>query len=219
MIVLYQNHVVQTRAVVYAATGAYRGLLQCAQPRRRLASIQYFGRMISDRIHGLACQRCHTAKALQKIQCDAFGFENRARKNAHLNDDVAGDDGSSIRVLDLDIGRRIDPPKNFRSSTGAGNDRWLTSNDAACCVQPLGNEKLGGYVPVADIFLERSRERIVIFRMHEGAEATRYREMQARLSNTPLCYCALNLGKKKIRAAHAKEKQLPEELVQLPESP
>jgi predicted RNA-binding protein YlxR (DUF448 family) len=45
--------------------------------------------------------------------------------------------------------------------------------------------------------------------------------MQARLSNTRHCvYCyALNLDKKMIRAAHAKEKQLLEELVQLPESP
>ena len=76
--------------------------------------------------------------------------------------------------MDLDIRRGIDLPENFRSRRGAGNNGWFPSNDAPGCVQPLGNEKLGGDIPVADIFFKRGRDRIVILRLHGGAKAPRY---------------------------------------------
>ena len=166
MIILHQNHVVQTRTVVHAAASEYRGLFQCAQSSGRLACVQYFCGMTSDGIHELPRQRCDAAEVLKKIQRHAFGFENRARKAAQLNDNVASDYGSAIRLMDLDIRRGIDLPENFRSRRGAGNNGWFPSNDAPGCVQPLGNEKLGGDIPVADIFFKRGRDRIVILRVH-----------------------------------------------------
>jgi hypothetical protein len=128
----------------------------------------------SDGIHELTRQGCDAAEALKKIQRHAFGFENRARKAAHLDDNVASDYGSAIRLMDLDVRRRIDPAENFRSRRGAGNNGWFPSNDASGCVQPLGNEKLGGDVPVADIFFKRGRDWIVVLRVHGGAKPGRY---------------------------------------------
>src|SRR6266702_7183035 len=79
-----------------------------------------FLRMTSDGIHELPRQRCDAAEALKKIQRHAFGFENRARKAAQLNDNVASVYGSAIRLMDLDIRRGIDLPENFCSRRGAG---------------------------------------------------------------------------------------------------
>ena len=42
-------------------------LFQYAQPRGRLARIEYFGRMIANRVNELAGKRCDAAEALKKI--------------------------------------------------------------------------------------------------------------------------------------------------------
>ena len=143
MIVLYEDHVVQARTMIHATASDNRGLFQCAQPRGRFACVEYFGGMIADGVNELPGERCDAAEALKKIQRNAFGFENRTRKPAHFDDDVASNYGFAIRMNDLDIRRRIDLPKNFRGRPGAGNDRWFTRNDASGCVQRFGNEKLG----------------------------------------------------------------------------
>src|SRR5262249_36988172 len=113
---------------------------------------------------------CDAAEALKKIQCHSFGLENRARKAAHLKDNVTSDYGSAIWLMDLDIGRRIDLAKDFRSRRGAGNNGWFLANDVPDCLQPAGNEKLGGDIPFTDIFFKRCCDWIVILRVHGGAK-------------------------------------------------
>jgi hypothetical protein len=154
--------------------------------------------MTSDGVHELPRQGCDAAEALKKIQRHAFGFENRARKAAHLNDNVARDYGSAIRLMDLDIHRRIDLAENFRRRRSAGNNGWFPSNDTPGCVQPLGNEKLGGDVPVADVFFKRGCDWIVILRVHGGAKPARYlRNASTSIKHPTLrLVVALNFGKK-----------------------
>src|ERR1044071_6589958 len=67
MIVLYEDHVVQTGTVVNATTSRNRSLFQYANPRGRLAGIKYFGRMIADCVDKLPGKSCHAAQALKKI--------------------------------------------------------------------------------------------------------------------------------------------------------
>src|SRR5262249_21046302 len=67
VIVLYKNHVVQPRTVINATTSHNGGFFQNAQPRSCFARIQYFGRMISNCVNELACQRRDAAEALKKI--------------------------------------------------------------------------------------------------------------------------------------------------------
>src|SRR5215831_2824799 len=67
VIVLYENHIIQARSMIHAAPGNYRCLFQCAQPRSGFARIQYFGRMISNRVNELAGERRDAAETLKKI--------------------------------------------------------------------------------------------------------------------------------------------------------
>jgi hypothetical protein len=67
VIVLYEDHIIQARTVINATASDNRGLLQHAQSRGRLAGIEYFGRMIANRVNELAGKRCDAAEALKKI--------------------------------------------------------------------------------------------------------------------------------------------------------
>jgi hypothetical protein len=67
VIVLYEDHVVQARTVINATASDNRGLLQCTQPGGCFARVEYFGRMIANRVHKLAGERCDAAEALKKI--------------------------------------------------------------------------------------------------------------------------------------------------------
>jgi len=80
----------------------------------------------------------------------------------------------AIRPDDLNVRRGIDLSKNFRGRPGSCNNRWFMRNDASAGVQRFGNEKLGGDVAFAYVFLKRDSDRIVIVRVHGGAEAAPY---------------------------------------------
>src|SRR5206468_2796543 len=138
------DHVVQASTVIDATAGDYRGLFQCAQPRRRFARVEYFGGMIPDGVNKLAGEGCNAAEALKKVQCDAFGLENRTCKAAHFDNHVSGHDSVSVGPNDLDVSRRIDLPKNFRGRARAGDDGWLAGNNASGRMQPFGDKRLGG---------------------------------------------------------------------------
>jgi hypothetical protein len=128
--------------------------------------------MISHRVNELAGKSCDTAQALKKIQCHAFGLENRTRKPAYFDHDIASDYGFAIGANDLDIRLRIDPPKNFRGRPRSRNDRWFMRNNASAGRQCFRNEKLGGDIALAYIFLKRGCDRIEIVRGHRGEGRT-----------------------------------------------
>jgi hypothetical protein len=67
VIVLYEDHIEQAGTVINATASDNRGLLQHAQPRGRFARIEYFGRMIANRVNELPGERCDAAEALKKI--------------------------------------------------------------------------------------------------------------------------------------------------------
>jgi hypothetical protein len=67
VIVLYEDHIEKARTVINAAASDNCGFFQYAQPRGRLARIEYFGRMIANRVNELAGKRCDAAEALKKI--------------------------------------------------------------------------------------------------------------------------------------------------------
>ena len=67
VIVLYEDHIEQTRTVINATASDNRGLFQYTQPWGRFACIEYFGRMIANRVNELVGERCDAAEALKKI--------------------------------------------------------------------------------------------------------------------------------------------------------
>ena len=96
MIVLYEHHVVQAKTMINATACDHCSLFQCAQPGRGFACIQDLGRMVSNGINKLARKRCDAAETLQKIQRDAFRFQNRTRQAAHFDNDIAGNNVVAI---------------------------------------------------------------------------------------------------------------------------
>ena len=67
MIVLYEDHIEQPRTVINATASDNRGLFQCAQSRGSFARVEYFRRMIPNRVNELPGKRCDAAEALKKI--------------------------------------------------------------------------------------------------------------------------------------------------------
>src|SRR4029453_8098483 len=124
-VLFYENHVVQPGTVINPTTSDNRGLFQHAQARSRFAGVEYLGRMISHRVNELAGKSRDTAQALKKIQCHAFGLENRTRKPAHFDHDIARNYGITIGMDDLNVRRRIDIAKNFRGRPRSRAHRWL----------------------------------------------------------------------------------------------
>jgi len=53
--------------VINTTASDNRRLFQYAQPRGRLARIEYFGRMVANRVNELAGKRCDAAETLKEI--------------------------------------------------------------------------------------------------------------------------------------------------------
>src|SRR5206468_9977012 len=102
--------------------------------------------MVSDSVNKFAREGCDTAETLQKIQRDALSLQNRPCQAAHFDNSIAGLNFIAIAATNLDIRRRIDLPKNFRSCSGASNDGFFTRNDASGCVQCFWHEKVRRHI-------------------------------------------------------------------------
>ena len=85
-----------------------------------------------------------------------------------------GSYGFAIRANDLNVRRRIDLAKDFCGRPSSCNDRWFMRDDASAGMQRFGNEKLGSDVALAYVLFECCSDRIVIVRVHGGAEAAPY---------------------------------------------
>src|SRR5207248_9001356 len=76
VIVLYQNRVEQTEAMIGAAAGDYSRSFQRAQTGRCLSGIHDFGGIFSNRLHVLMGLRRDARKSLQNVQCEPFWRKN-----------------------------------------------------------------------------------------------------------------------------------------------
>src|SRR6267143_5142225 len=133
MIVLYEHHVVQTKAMINTPSCNHCSLFQCAEPGRGFACIQDLGWMVSNSIDKLARKGRDGAEMLQKVQRDTFRFQNRTRQAPHFDNNIASDNFVAIWANNLDVYRRINLPKNFPGSSEPGNDVFFTCSDASCC--------------------------------------------------------------------------------------
>jgi hypothetical protein len=103
MIVLYEHHVVQAKAMINTASCNHCCLFQCAQPGRGFACIQDFGWIVSNGIDKLTSKGRNATETLQKIQRDTFRFQNRTRQAAHLDNNIPNDNFVAIGANNLDV--------------------------------------------------------------------------------------------------------------------
>src|SRR6266478_8647633 len=138
----------------------------------------------------------------------------------HFDDDVVSRKVIAIAAINLDIRCRVDLPENFRSCSCAGDDRFFPHNDASGCVQRLRHEKVSRDVAIADVFFKGGGDRIATIWLHERSrmrtitgkcervyETRMFKTRSDRMSAISDSPGYLPLDKKKIRAAHSKEKQ------------
>ena len=80
----------------------------------------------------------------------------------------------------MNVRRRIDLPKYFRSGSRAGDNCIFASDDSSDCTQRLRYEKIGRDVAITDVFLQRGGNRIVTVgvhaRMNNGYDMSKMRE-------------------------------------------
>src|SRR5581483_5735075 len=91
MVVVHQLAVPQVAAVVDAATGAHGGLLQDAQPGRRLAGVPDAGAATGSD-HEAPRRRRHAREVAEEIERGALAGEHRRQRPAHPSEHLLGAD-------------------------------------------------------------------------------------------------------------------------------
>src|SRR5205814_7754789 len=73
----------------------------------------------------------------------------------------------------LDVYGRIDPPRNFRCGSCAGDDGHFTRGNASGCMKRFGYEKISRDIALTDIFLESRGDGVVTVRLHRNSLSLR----------------------------------------------
>ncbi len=134
-----------------------------------------FVRGLAGGIHELPSQRGDAAEALQKIQRNALGGQDRASRAANFQDRLAAGERSSIRLEDFDVQLWIYAPKDFRGGFSARDDGAFARNNPAEGLLTFGNKELGRDVARADVFAQRDRDGIGCCVIHLRAVASEAR--------------------------------------------
>ena len=84
MVVLDQNHVEQTEAMIFPAAASHGVFLKAPPTRRGLARVENFCRRASHRVRKLRRGRSHTAQPLNKIKRDTLGAQDSPRGTGYF---------------------------------------------------------------------------------------------------------------------------------------
>ena len=128
---LISTRVVEAEAVVDAAAGAHRLLLQRAQIGRRLARAGDPGPVGPGRLHQLGGGRGDAREMAQQVQRHALGAEHGAGRPVDPHHHVAGLDRPAVGPMDLHADHGVEQPEGQRRGVGAGDDAGLAGDDGA----------------------------------------------------------------------------------------
>ena len=137
MIVLDQDHVVQSHPVIHASSDSHRRLFKFTQSRCGLPRIENGALGSFKRCHDLSSARSNTAHPLHKIECQPLPDENALGspldpKNAlaHLHNIAidAQQFTGQLRIHDIE-----DPLRHLQT----GHNTRLFGHDPALLLQPV----------------------------------------------------------------------------------
>jgi hypothetical protein len=114
MIVLHHHHIEKAEAMIRPAASDDRCFFQCPQPGRCLARIENTGAVRPHRFHIAACEGCDAGEALEEIEGNPLGRENRLRGTIYFEDGISGDDRHSGRSHDLHGQSRVNTREDVR---------------------------------------------------------------------------------------------------------
>src|SRR5579884_2002289 len=168
VVVFDQNSVEETLPVIHGAAGRRRIFFEQPQAGRGLARIQYLYAGTADGLNILAGQCGDSAQPLDKVKRHAFAFKqgSRSRRDgrnriAVLNRIAALPVKMHARTAAEIAANRVDKRPEFHS----GENEVIFGDKLSFGPQELGNGEFGGYVTVADIFVQRALDGIADLRM------------------------------------------------------
>ena len=155
VVLLDEDRVVETGAMVAAATAADGVLLEGAQPGSRLARVEDRRAGAVDEIDERARERRHAAQSADEVDGDALSAENGARVALDLGDDRGRlRHHGSLRECRLDPRGGIERAEDGGGHGHAADDARLLELELRTAAEPVGDERLGRDVSGADVLGE-----------------------------------------------------------------
>ena len=119
VVVLDQDAVVEAGAMVAAAAGAHRVLLERAQRRRRLARVEH-GDPVRGGVDETPRQRGDARQALQEVERGPLRRQHQRRRAADLGGDVARLAPIAVTIPERDVHRGIELTERLCRHVEAG---------------------------------------------------------------------------------------------------
>ncbi len=151
VVVLQQDHVEESHAVVLAAAQLHGHFVQHAHPGRGLARVEDLGVETLQPLDVNGRLGRHAAHALHDVQQDALGLKQRAQASRDVKGHVAGRDTVAV-VQDLfEFHFRIEALQYQLCDFDAGDRALLLAQEAHASVLVGGDARKRRVVAVADV--------------------------------------------------------------------
>ena len=144
--------------MIFSAAAGHGVFLEAPPARRGLARVENFGARSFYQIGKLRGGGGDAGKALNKIQRDAFGAQERAAGTGNFQERRTGLHALAVagKFLDLDFGRQL--AKGEFSERQTGNGERLTGVHERDGLRIHGDSGKRGHVATAEVFGERGAD-------------------------------------------------------------
>ena len=166
VVVLQQNHVEQSHAVILTAADLDGHLVQYAHARGGFARVENFGMQVFDLVGIDGCLGRHAAHALHDVQQDAFGLQQGLEPSRNVEGHVARLHAVAVAedLFELHVG--VQASKHQLCDFDARENTLLFAEQAHAAFFRRGDAAERSVVAVADVFAdgqfdERIDERFV----------------------------------------------------------
>jgi len=156
VIFLDQHQVVESHAVIAAATASHRVLLCATQPRQGLAGVEDPTAGSRHRAHVMLSRGGRGREQLQEVERRALPGEQRTRRAAQLTQDIAGCDRGALGMLPADPHAGIELQEGLLEPGRAAQDRVLAAQHRGARLLSGGDQRCGD-IARADILAQRAR--------------------------------------------------------------
>ena len=155
MIVLQQNHIEKTDAVVASATNLNSLLLQHAHARSSFAGVEHAGLGALQMLYILVGHGGNTTHALHDVEHKTLGLQQGASLTGNNHGYVALLDTGTILHQHLDLHVGVETMEHLLGNLDASQDAVFLDEQMALAHGILRNTAQSGVVAVTNIFSER----------------------------------------------------------------
>src|SRR5581483_1996990 len=177
VVLLDEDAVVETGAVVRAAAAADGVLLERAEPRRRLPRVEDLRAGAVGQLDEAACERRDPAEPAEQVERDTLAAEDRAGGAGDLGKDYRDVcDRGALLELRLERHGGVERAEDRVDDRNAADDARLLEQQLGATARVLGNERLRRGVAAAEILGEsRGDDAVDVLRgqLHRSSAGSR----------------------------------------------